>query len=174
MVVLALIAIILTLSTPFSNLFRQNRSTSLEHEFVTALNLARGTAVSTATPVSVCRANPNNPNICAIPPAQGNRQWEHGWIVFTDLNSNGVIDLGAGDTVLQQHGPLTGGYTLRESQRDVITYDTNGLASTSTGTWSLCDASQTPQFQRAINLSVSGRVGLLTPAQIQNITCLAP
>jgi len=174
MVALAIAIIVIALSTPISSVFQRNRVVSIQHEFVTSLNLARSTAVSTATPVSICRADPNNANVCAAPAANGNRQWEHGWIVFTDLNSNGAIELGAGDAILQQRGPLTAGYTLRELQRDFINYDTAGLTRTSTGTWRLCDANQNAQFQRAINLSVSGRVGLLTPAQIQGVPCLAP
>ena len=174
MVALAIAMIVIALSTPISNLFKQNRATGLEHEFVTSLNLARGAAVSGATPVTVCRADPVNPNVCAALAANGNRQWEHGWIVFSDPNTNGVID--AGEPVIQQHAALTNGYTLREQQRDNITYDASGLTTNSIGTWSLCDSNQNAQFQRAINLGVTGRVGLLTPAEIvnQNITCLVP
>ena len=171
MVALAIAIIVIALSTPISNVFKQNRVTSLEHEFVTSLNLARSAAVSTATPVAVCRADPNNPNICAVPGAAGRRLWEQGWIVFDDPNNNCVIN--AGETVLQQHAALTPGYTLRVAAIDCITYNAAGLALASAGTWSLCDPNQIAQFQRAINLGVTGRVSLLTQAQIlaQAIPC---
>lgn len=172
MVALAIAIIVIALSTPISNVFQRNRVTSLEHEFVTALNLARSAAVGTATPVSVCRAAQNNPNACAAPLANGVRQWEHGWIVFNDPNTDCVID--AGEAVLQQHGALTAGYELRENQRDCITYNASGLTPISAGTWSLCDPTHDVVFQRAIDLSVTGRVTMLTPAQITNqgIVCL--
>jgi len=164
MVALAIAIIVIALSTPISNIFKQNRVTSLEHEFVTSLNLARSAAVSTATPVTVCRADAVNPNICAAPGAVGRRPWEQGWIVFDDSNNNCIIN--AGETVLQQHAALTPGYTLREAAIDCITYNASGLAPAAAGTWSLCDPNQDAQFQRAVNLSVTGRVNLLTPPQI--------
>jgi type IV fimbrial biogenesis protein FimT len=174
MVALAIAIIVIALSTPISNLFKQNRVTSLEHEFVTALNLARSAAVSTATPVSVCRAAENNPDACVTAQA-GNRPWEHGWIIFNDPNTNGVID--AGEVVIQQHGALQTGYTLRVTSVDVITYNASGLIpASSAGSWSLCDPAQSVTFQRAISLSVTGRVSLLTPDEIQdlNLACLVP
>lgn len=173
MVVLALIAIVIALSTPISSLFQRNRVVSIQHEFVTSMNLARSAAVGSATTVSVCRAAANNPNVCAAPVANGVRQWEQGWIVFNDSNANGAID--AGETIIQQHGALQTGYTLRETQLDFITYSAAGiLTPPSTGTWSLCDPTQDTTFQRAISLSVTGRVILLTPAEITNqgIVCL--
>ncbi|MCI0506026.1 MAG: GspH/FimT family pseudopilin [Gammaproteobacteria bacterium] len=174
MVALAIAIIVIALSTPISNLFKQNRVTSLEHDFVTALNLARSDAVSTATPVSVCRAAQNNPNAC-VTAEDGNRPWEHGWIVFNDPNTNGVID--AGEAVIQQRGALQTGYTLRVTSVDVITYNASGLIdASSAGTWSLCDPAQNTLFQRAIDISVTGRVNMLPPDEIENLnlTCLVP
>ena len=164
MVALAIAMIVVALSTPVSNFFKQNRVTSLEHEFVTSLNLARSAAVSTAAPVTVCRADAVNPNICAAPGAAGRRPWEQGWIVFEDPNNDCTIN--AGETVLQQHAALTPGYTLREAAIDCITYNRTGFTPASAGTWSLCDPNLDPQFQRAVNLTVTGRVNLLTPPQI--------
>jgi type IV fimbrial biogenesis protein FimT len=171
MVALAIAIIVIALSTPISNVFKQNRVTSIEHEFVTSLNLARSAAVSTATTVSVCRRDPNNANTCLAAGA-GNTRWEQGWIVFNDPNADGIID--PGEVILQQHGGLQAGYTLGEIQRNVITYNASGLTPTSAGTWSLCDPAQDTTFQRAISLSVTGRVTLLTPAEIANqgIVCL--
>ncbi|WP_455208160.1 GspH/FimT family pseudopilin [Kaarinaea lacus] len=171
MVALAIAVIVIALSTPISNVFKQNRVTSLEHEFVTSLNLARSAAVGTAAPVSVCRLDPNNPNTCAVA-GVGNARWEQGWIVFNDPNADGVID--PGEIILQQHGALQAGYTLGEIQRNVITYNASGMTPTSAGTWSLCDPAQDTSLQRAISLSVTGRVSLLTPTQIANqgIICL--
>jgi len=167
MVALALIAIVITLSTPLSNFYKQNRVTSVEHEFVSSLNLARSTAVGTATPVSVCRTTQNNPNACAGPDANGANTWEGGWIVFSDSNSNCTID--AGETVLQHQGAIAAGYALWQGARDCVTYVASGiLAQNSAGTWSLCDPSRDLQFKRAIDISITGRVTLLTPAQIQN------
>ncbi|WP_455199903.1 GspH/FimT family pseudopilin [Kaarinaea lacus] len=171
MVALAIAMIVIALSTPLSNLFQQNRVISLEHEFVTSLNLARSAAVSTAAPATVCRADTVNPNICA-PPVPG--PWEQGWIVFEDPNNNCTID--AGEPVLQQHTALTPGYTLREPAIGCITYNRTGFTPAAAGTWSLCDPNRDPQFQRAVNLNVTGRVNLLTPPQIvaAGIACPPP
>lgn len=165
MVAVAIAIIVIALSTPVSNIFKQNRVTSLEHEFVTSLNLARSAAVGTAASVSICRRDPNNANTCAAAGA-GNARWEQGWIVFNDPNANGIIE--AGETILQQHDGLQAGYTLGEIARNVITYNASGLTPTSAGTWTLCDPAQDISFQRNINLSVTGRVTMQTSAQIQN------
>lgn len=166
MVALAIAIIVISLSTPVFNVFKRNHVTSIEHEFVTSLNLARSAAVSTATTVSVCRRDPNNANTCLAAGA-GNARWEQGWIVFNDPNADGIID--PGEVILQQHGGLQSGYTLGEIQRNVITYNASGLTPTSAGTWTLCDPTQDITFQRNVNLSVTGRVTMQTPAQIQNL-----
>ena len=93
--------------------------------------------------------------------------------MFDDPNTNCVIN--AGETVLQQHAALATGYTLRENAIDCVTYNATGLITPAAlHTWSLCDPTRDPQFQRAIDLTVTGRVSLLAPAQIAAQAVPAP
>ena len=170
MVVLAIAAIVITLSTPLSNLFQQNRISSQVREFAGALNLARGAAISRGSCVSLCISDGNNPAGCRAATIDDDQEsWNDGWLVFTDTNCNAGIDAGDNDTVLKQYDGLPNGYSLRvqstnngdgesNDNRETITYQPSGIARNSAGTWTLCDPSGRSAFKRGIDISVSGRV----------------
>ena len=162
-VVLALIAIIVTLSTPVSNLFTQNRVTSQVHEFVTSLNMARSAAVAHGNPASLCVSDGNSPPACSNDP---NANWENGWLVFTDANSNCLID--DTDEMLRQHEALSEGFTLRFATNKCITYTANGITPNTNGTLKLCDPSKKPSYKRGINIAISGRAQILDVTEAQN------
>lgn len=172
MVVLAITAIIITLSTPLSDLLQQNRISSQVREFAGALNLARGSAVSGGTCASLCIWDGNNPADCRAPTNDDDQEsWDAGWLVFSDTNCNAAID--AGDVILKQFAALPDGFSLRvqstnnnaggsNDNRETITYQPSGIARNSVGTWTLCDPSGNVNFKRGIDISVTGRVQSLT------------
>ena len=178
MVALAIAMIVITLSTPLSNIYKQNRVTTQVHNFVTDLNLARSTAVSNGSCVSLCIKNndfdPEEPesNRCKSPDT-ATETWEDGWLVFTDSNCNASIDNeGAidGDTIIKTHSQLAKGFSLlvnstnagegadNNNDRETITYQASGTTPDSAGMWTLCDPSASDKFKRGIEISVSGRV----------------
>ncbi len=85
MVTLTVIAIVVGLATPsFRNFTRSTRVTSLNNDFVTALNLARSESVRRSVPVTVC------PSADGATCGQAT-DWVSGWIVFQDPTASAVI-----------------------------------------------------------------------------------
>jgi type IV fimbrial biogenesis protein FimT len=170
MVVLAIAVIVVTLSTPLSSMFQQNRVSSQVRAFAGALNLARSTAITEGTCTSLCISDGGNPADCKNTTADETIEaWNDGWLVFTDANCDATIDVGD-DTLLLQFAGLPEGYTLRiestddenKNDRETITYQPSGLASSSAGTWTLCAPSGRDDLKRGIDISISGRVQSLT------------
>jgi len=159
MITLAVGAIIITMAAPISNLLKRNQTTTNLHEFITSLNFARSEAITRGANITICRADAATPATCAADEPTP-VPWEQGWIVFTDTNENTLADAGE---ILQQHGPLSAGYTLRVTNRNVITYDRIGLSrdANAAAIWRLCDKTEDTQFKRGLQIALSGKVNLV-------------
>ena len=178
LVVLAIIAIVVTLSTPLSNIYKQNRVSTHVQEFVGALNVARSEAVSKGIPVSICipvRTTNNNVVTTSCAPAiNANTDWSNGWIVFSDVVGNGDCIFQPGntptsDTILNERSSLGGGFTFGLDNTNgnapaCITYTAAGVVTlASTGFWKLCDPAYGDNLNRTINVTLTGRAQILNP-----------
>jgi len=160
MVVLAIIAIIVTLSTPLSNIYRQNRIATQVQDFVSALNTARNEAVTVCIPNQTVDDEGNPVLVCA--PGGATVDWSNGWMVFIDSNPNDcAIDTGAGDVVILQHNAVPSGFSLQADGNNCIKYTAAGITPDTNGLWTLCDPSAQASFKRGISISVSGRAQIL-------------
>ena len=155
MVALAIAMIVITLSTPLSNVYKQNRVSTQVHEFVSALNLARSEAITRGNTVSVCVSDGADPANCDNV-ADENKSWENGWLVFSDSDNNCTVS--GDDVILHQHNQLNTGFSLRVDTHECIQYNANGITPNSSGVWTLCDPSKKDQFKRGVEISLSGRV----------------
>ena len=136
MITLAMVSLLMTLGIPsFNEAIRNNRLTTYTNDLVTALNLARSEAVKRNISVSVRKSGTD---------------WEDGWDVFTDLDSDGTFD-DDGDTTLCESGEncvlrvfeaLPGSYTLRGNNNFAIfiRYTPTGL-SNNIGSFVICENS---------------------------------
>lgn len=98
MVVIAIAGILTALALPsFSTAIRNSRLAGATNEFIGAVNLARSEAVRTNRGGTVCASS--NGSSCGS-------SWADGWIVFADLNRNGVVD--ADETVVRYQQSLRG------------------------------------------------------------------
>ncbi len=79
----AILAIVLSLAVPSVRItMANNQIATANNAIVSALNLARSEAITRANQVSVCPSNAgNNCN---------NNRWNRGWIVFDNLDGNGI------------------------------------------------------------------------------------
>jgi len=162
MVTIAVVAIAITLSTPFSNVYKQNRVTTQVHEFVAALNLARSEAITRGNSVSICISGLTDPSKCSTDTVNQNDpplSWENGWLVFSDANGNCTID--GTDLVLHHHKQLANKFSLQQTNSTCIQYNSNGVAPTTNGVWTLCDPSASDTYKRGVFVSISGRVQIL-------------
>ncbi|HET9112675.1 MAG TPA: GspH/FimT family pseudopilin, partial [Burkholderiales bacterium] len=96
-VAMGVAAILLAISVPnFQTIFNSNRVVTVANDYMTALNYARSQAVKGGAITTICMSN--NGSACT-----GSSGWSNGWIVWSDLNSNGVMDTGE---LMQSHGPI--------------------------------------------------------------------
>jgi type IV fimbrial biogenesis protein FimT len=100
--VIAIIAVLTAIALPsFQTIVQRNRVVTDTNNLLTALNLARNEAVARGRPVSVCAST--NGTACD---GTGTDDWSAGWMVFTDYDPSGQVDVGSGDTVLRVFGPV--------------------------------------------------------------------
>jgi len=153
---LSIATLLITLSVPMSNLLHANKATTQIHEFASSLNFARSEAIKRGNFVTVCRTLGNTK--CEGPrDIGGQKVWDAGWMVFSDINGNGQFN-GAEDQVLHQHGPLPANYSLRSNARVRITYKAIGMSPGFMDTWTLCGPNGNPELTRGVILAYSGRV----------------
>lgn len=122
-VTMVVAAIILSIAVPaLQAVIQQNRIVTQVDQFVGDLNFARSEAITRGGPVTVCKSADG-----ATCTTSGS--WEQGWIVFTDPNNIGVVDAGAGETILRVRGPLEQGATLVSGgmDKDHVSYAGTGF-----------------------------------------------
>jgi type IV fimbrial biogenesis protein FimT len=100
-IVIAIVAILTVIALPsYTRIMQQNRVVTDTNTLISAFNLARNEAVARGRPVSVCASA--NGATCDGAVAD----WSRGWMVFTDYDPAGQVDVGSGDTVLRVFGPV--------------------------------------------------------------------
>jgi type IV fimbrial biogenesis protein FimT len=150
MTAFTVLAVLLGLAIPtFLNVIRNNRVTTQTNDLVSALNYARSEALKRSNTVTACSSTDGAS--CA-----GATDWSTGWIVFTDINSNGTLD--GADVRLQQWPATTGGITLNSTTRPFVRYGSSGMSS-GAETFSLLKPGCTGNYARRITISTTGRIG---------------
>jgi type IV fimbrial biogenesis protein FimT len=125
-IVIAIIAILTVIALPsYSRIMTRNRVITDTNDFLAAVNLARNEAVARGRPVSVC-ASVNGTSCDGL----GVADWSRGYIVFTDFDPVGVIDAGAGDTVLRVIGPVAtrDSLTATSGNSGYVSFSRTGMA----------------------------------------------
>lgn len=159
LVTVAVVAIVAVVAPPMlANMLDSNRNVAHYNQLAGTLALARSEAIKRGIVVSVCGSS--NGTSCNTP------NWESGWLVFTDIDRDGAVDAGDGDTILRIAEALQDGYTLRLSNADLATtlqYRTDGTLrdrdndGSDRGTFTICDRSADVTKARAVNLNILGR-----------------
>lgn len=101
-VTVALAAIVIAIAVPsFNSIIQGNRIATQTNELVSTLNLARSEALARGVQVSLCPST--NQTSCS------GSDWSGGWIVVTDTNTTGNVNVG---TVLRVVGRLNGNSSM--------------------------------------------------------------
>ncbi|MET0232681.1 MAG: GspH/FimT family pseudopilin [Rhodanobacteraceae bacterium] len=109
MTVIAIIAILTVIALPsYQRAIQRNRVITDTNDLLAAVNLARNEAVARGRPVTICASA--NGSTCD---GTGNIDWSRGYMVFTDFDPVGVVNAGAGDTVLRVVGPAASHDTVK-------------------------------------------------------------
>lgn len=147
LVTLSVASILLSVAVPSYRTFVQDNLLMVQsNNFYSTLALAKSEAIRRSSPVTVCPST--NGTGCT-----GGVAWSNGWLVFADINSNGVVE--AGEEILQVSAAFTGGNTFSGTKARV-TFTANGFSMASNDTFSLCD-SRGASYSKAIILNNQGR-----------------
>jgi len=169
LITIAVLFILIVVAVPgYKQMTDRNRLVDSLNSLSGDLNLARSEAVKGGISVTVCAST--NATACS-----NAALWETGWIVFSDLNGDRIVDAGT-DVQFIARGALTGGLTLRTNafaNNDRIQYQPSGETGDN-GTFNVCDTDALPNATpaeraaaraaraRAINVNLLGRVSVAT------------
>ena len=165
MITITVLGILLGVAVPsFLDTVRNNRLTTQNNEFIGALNVARSEALKRSGSVSVCAST--DQATCS-----GSTNWSTGWIVFTDLNGDGVKSADPdgnpttddGDGLLQAVGATPPEFTMNAT-RSFVRFGPTGMAPSGIENFELIRTGCTGLHARRINISMVGRVSTTTVA----------
>lgn len=152
MIAISLVAILLATAVPALDDFTNDaRQTGAINDFISAIHLARNTAITTNSRVTMC-ASGSGTN-CEV------TSWDSGWIVFADLNSSGSVD--AGETVVSA-SPGVEGLSIQSGEFPAaLMFRPNGRAMTNaltgnSGEFAVCDF-RGASHAKVILVELSGR-----------------
>ncbi len=132
LITLLILGILSGLATGIPGIIEKNRVVSHINLLVTDLALARSESIKRGRRVTVCQS-PDG-----IQCGRSER-WEKGWIIFSDLNENRLVD--DADTVIRVQQPLHVNHSLiwrgSANSNYYVSYFPTGLANKS-GTFSIC------------------------------------
>jgi len=107
---------------------------SSANELLGHLHMARSEAVKRGLDVILCPSKDQTQCDRTI-------EWQHGYLIFADLNGNGTLD--TNDTLIRVQKPLEAHIRIRSSTsangRKKIRYQPSGMAVGYTATFTLCD-----------------------------------
>jgi type IV fimbrial biogenesis protein FimT len=165
MVTIAIIAVLLSIANPsYQYITNSNRIAAEVNGLLGDLQYARAEAIKEGLNVVVC-VSTNNTS------CTGGANWQNGWIVFADTNSNGSVD--GGEPVLRIQKTFTSTDTFQATPNSLtaITFNREGFApgiaaNTSINLHAQADTSN--KWTRCLSI---GLVGLLTVQAYDGTTC---
>lgn len=173
MVVTAIIAILAAMAAPsFLGLIAGTNVSSAVNSFISDSRYARGEAMRRGKSVSVCRTSTpaDAAPVCSGGDGLAVGGWAEGWIVFEDLDHDGIRD--AGDTILRSQEPLSriGNFfavaantVSAVSTGNSIRFDATGRAVGQQGRWLVRasgDFANDVRYTRTLCMNSVGRVRL--------------
>jgi type IV fimbrial biogenesis protein FimT len=174
MVVVAIAALLAALAIPsFQGLIANSTVARAVNNFVGDTRYARGEAMRRGKSVTICRTTNSTlaTPVCSAGDGLAVGGWMEGWVVFEDINGDGIFTNGS-DSVLRAQEPLTGiGDFFAVGATNIsavttgnrITYDANGRAVGQQGRWLVHAAgnlSNSTEFARTLCMNSVGRVRL--------------
>ncbi len=154
----AIVSILSAISLPaLGGLVHGSQASSARNALATALNLARSSAVTRQNQVAIC---PSRDQVHC----DNSIWWQHGWIVFQDLDHNGTR--GDREPVLAAGQTQAGMAVASTTGRKHVTYRGDGSAPGTNVTFTFCDRRGATQAASLV-INNAGRIrqGKPTPAQ---------
>ena len=127
--VISIVAIMTAMGVPsFRYVTNSNRVTAEVNQLYWDMELARSTAVREGLPTTICPSTDGRS--CAV----RSQSWQNGWIVFSDMNGDGVVD--TGDSILRAQTAFlaTTDTFIAEQGTYAVTFNREGFAMNLPGT----------------------------------------
>jgi len=158
-ITLAVVSILLVTGIPMLNqMTENNRLVTQINSIAGTLAVARSESIKRGITITICGSTDGATCNTA--------NWENGWIVFSDVNSNATLD--TGDSRIKVVAKFNGGSILRLVKSDLTTrvqYKSDGalrdqdFTGTNRATFTLCDKlNGDVKRAKAINVNTLGRV----------------
>jgi type IV fimbrial biogenesis protein FimT len=131
MITIVVVSILMATAIPsFMQFIKNNRVTGQANSFVVSTHLARNEAVKRGAGTTICSANAD------LDGCSGSTDWSTGWIAFSDLNRDGVINTATGtattgSTCLETEDCLIN--TVSGPTRSTLTADSSDIQFLPTG-----------------------------------------
>ena len=144
--------ILIAVAIPGMQAFQQNaRQSSSATDLVNGMRIARNTAITTNTRVTVCASA--NGNGCE------NTSWNNGWIAFIDLDADRVLD--NNETMIRSGAPADGVNIQSGQFSTFFVYRPNGRVmfanvAQNSGQFMICD-DRGSDHAKGIRVDLSGR-----------------
>lgn len=158
MITLVVAAILLAVGVPlFSGVLASNRAAAEVNSLVTTLRFARTEAVARGRAVSVCPRKEGSTTEC-------DTAWDNGWLVFVDLDRDGVIDSGS-DSVIRVFDSDADDAIQYTSSSDSLTFNPTGERAGASSTIQL-DVPEAPDYAkvRCVRINASGQIRMTKTA----------
>lgn len=153
LITLAILAILLTVAAPaMKSMIASQRISSIAQEVHASFMLARSEAVKRRTSVSLCKTI--NGTACST----GGNDWDTGWLIFTDADSDGSLE--AGDELIRVFEALPDEVSLIWNQGNDAGFDGRGQSRLA-GTFTLCESTPSGDEARQLVLSLTGRLRVM-------------
>ena len=151
MVTVAILGILAAVAAPsFNEAILSNRLASFANNFVASAMLARSEAIKRNASVTLCSS------IDGVTCASSGG-WQQGWMVFNDINGDGVLN--GTETLIQRQQALSAHYRLTGGAHS-IAFQPSGVGATPV-TLKLCRATPSPGGQdRGITVGATGRTSV--------------
>lgn len=149
LVTITVLSVLLVVAAPaMTEMILNNRMAGFSNDLMSDLAAARSESLKRSQRVVICK-NSGNDASCST-----STNWESGWLLYLDANSNTALD--TGETILRVRQALPGGYSVVSAGiTDTLVVRPVGLA-TPTGTFKICDH-RTGNHGRLITIAAGGR-----------------
>ncbi|MGH8262709.1 MAG: GspH/FimT family pseudopilin [Steroidobacterales bacterium] len=128
LIALSIAGVLLTLAVPnIQSFLKNNKMTSVANDMLTALTVARSESIKLQQPVALCAST--NPK--AANPTCTTGTFTPGWVVWVDVNNNGLHD--NGERVIMAREALDPAISAVANNSYLVSYAPTGFAQTSPG-----------------------------------------
>ena len=172
LVVMGIVGILMAIGIPsYKYVTNANRISAEINGLLGDLQFARSEAIKQGRTVSVCVSTDQTSCSTASP----DLNWHKGWIVFSDLNGDGVIDTANGDLLLRAQPTFKGGDTFQANNTiSAITFNREGFSTAANATLITLHASTASQGStRCLSVTLVGLVTTMKYGDVDsgNNTC---